>query len=164
MLKHRVLFLGTLISVLVLASSRKTVAAPSDACSLLTTGEVSAALEINSLPGKPVVVGSPKLCMWSDAAGGNINNRRLTLSMTSSTTAFDFMKSSPRITTEAVPGIGDEAFYEIPKGGETPILQIRKGTSVLTLRILNGLKSKPFTRDEAKAKEAMLAKAAADRF
>jgi len=154
--------LGALTLSLVLGA-HSALAATSDACSLLTAGEVSRALEIKSLPGKPAVAGSPKLCMWSDADAG-INGRRLTLSVTASTTAFNLMKSSPRITTEAVTGIGDEAFYEIPKGRETPILQVRKGNSVFTLRILNGSKSQAFALNEVKAKEATLAKEAAGRF
>jgi hypothetical protein len=136
----------------------------SDACSLLTASEVSAALEVKSLPGKPAVEGSPKACVWSDVADASVSNRRVTLSITTSTTAFEYMKSSPRITIETVSGIGDEAFYEISKGGDAPILQVRKGGSVFTLQILSGLKSKPFTLDEVKAKEATLAKAAAGRF
>ena len=164
MMKHHEPFLCAVISIFLLGGANRVFAATSDACSLLTVSEVSAALEISSLPGKPAVADNPKLCMWSDAENADLANRRVTLSITSSTMAFDLMKSSPRITTEAVAGIGDEAFFEIPKGGESPILQVRKGSSVLTLRILNGLKSKPFNLADVKAKEAALAKAAAGRF
>jgi len=38
------------------------------------------------------------------------------------------------------------------------MLVVRKGTSAFNLRILNGLKSKPFGVDQVKAKEADLAK------
>ena len=164
MLKYRALFAGALTLIFGLGGSHGTLAATSDACSLLTVSEVNSALEIQSLPGKPAFEGSPKACIWSDAADASISNRRVTLSITSSTTAFDLMKSSPRIAIETVSGIGDDAFYEIPKGSEAPILQVRKGGSFFTLRILNGLKSKPFTRDEVKEKEATLAKKAVGRF
>jgi len=164
MLKQRALLAGALTSIFVLGDSYRTLGATSDACSLLTASEVSAALEIKSLAGKPAFKGSPKACVWSDAADGSINNRRVTLSITSSTTAFALIKSSPRITIETVSGIGDDSFYEIPKDRETPILQVRKGGAVFTLRILNGLKSKPLALDEVKAKEATLAKSAAGRF
>jgi hypothetical protein len=40
---------------------------------------------------------------------------------------------------------------------------VRKGNAAFNVRILNGLKFKAFTRDEEKAKEAALAKAAAGR-
>jgi hypothetical protein len=146
------------------AVSHRTLAATSDACSLLTVAEVSAALEVSSLPGKHYIADSSKACMWSDAADGNINNRRVTLSITSSTIAFNQMKSSPRITTEALTGVGDEAFYEIPKGHDTPILQVRKGGETFALRILDGLKSKPFKLEDVKTKEATLAKVAVGRF
>jgi hypothetical protein len=139
-------------------------AAAADACSLLTLNEVSAALEVTSQPGKHYIADSPKACMWSDALDPGMNNRRVTLSISSSTAAFNLMKSSPRITTEPLTGVGDEAFYELPKGKETPILQVRKGDSVFTLRILDGLKSKPFTLADVKTKEATLAKSAAGRF
>ena len=164
MRKHRALLVGVLTMIFVLSGSHRILAASSDACSLLTVSEVNSAVGIQSLPGKPAVPGSPKACIWSDAADASISNRRVTLSITASTTAFELMKSSPRITIETVSGIGDEAFYEIPKDHEAPILQVRKGSSCFTLRILNGLKSKAFTLDEVKAKEATLAKEAAGRF
>ena len=171
MRSHRALCSGVLISLLVLGVSQRrsithaewsSFTQTSDACSLLTTAEVSAALEIKSLPGKFAFAGSPKACIWSDTPEASLDSRRVTLSITSSTVAFNNMKSSPRITIEPASGIGDEAFYALAGPHETPILQIRKGTSVLALRILNGLKSKPLA--DVKAKEASLGKAAAGRF
>jgi hypothetical protein len=171
MRSHRSLCSGVLISFLVLGVSQRlsiahaewfSVTQTSDACSLLTAAEVSAALEVKSLPGKFPIAGSPKACIWSDTPEASPDSRRVTLSITSSTVAFNNMKSSPRITTEPASGIGDEAFYVLPSAHETPILQIRKGTSVLALRILNGFKSKPLA--DVRAKEAALGKAAAARF
>jgi hypothetical protein len=163
MLKHCGFVLGVFASIVGLGGAHKTLAATSDACTLITAGEVSSVLEIQSLPGKPLVAGSTKACIWSDTADASISNRRVTLSINSSTTAFDLMKSNSRIAIEAVSGIGDDAFYALPKDNEAPLLQVRKGDSFFTLRILNGLKSKPFTRDEVKDKEADLAKKAVDR-
>jgi hypothetical protein len=164
MLRYRALLSGALTMIFVLGGSHGTFAATSDACSLLTVSEVNSALGIQSLSGKPAFAGSPKACIWSDAADTSSSNRHVTLSISASATAFELIKSSPRITIETVSGIGDDAFYEIPKGSEAPILQVRKGGSFFTLRILNGLKSKSFTRDEVKAKEATLAKNAVGRF
>ena len=164
MLKYRALLCGVLTMIFVLGGSHRTLAATSDACSLLTVSEVNSALGIQSLPGKPAFAGSPKACIWSDTADTTTSNRHVTLSISASATAFELIKSSSRITIETVSGIGDDAFYEIPKGKEAPILQVRKGGSFFTLRILNGPKSKPFTRDEVKAKEATLAKNAVGRF
>ncbi len=129
-----------------------------DACSLLTVAEVSSVLEIASLPGKPVVAGDRKHCMWSDDPDGAISNRRVTLSIIT-TMAFDVGKSVPRITTEPAPGIGDDAYYEIFRGG-SPALCVRKGASAVVIQMLNGGKFKAFAPDALKQKEAQLAKAA----
>jgi hypothetical protein len=128
------------------------------ACSLLTEAQVNAALEIKTLPGKPPVPNFTKLCIWSDDPNGAISNRRVSLALTSRT-AFDLPKGNNRIKTEPVSGIGDEAYYQ-SFGSDSPLLAVRKGGSAFTVRILNGLKLKPFTLAEEKAKEADLAKAA----
>jgi hypothetical protein len=134
-----------------------------DACALLTETDVSTALEVKSLPGTHTVQSSTKMCSWSDVAGNDIDHRRVVLSITSAA-AFNALKSRAGIMTiEPVSGIGDEAFYEIPKSSESPFLYVRKGDAAFSLRILNGLKLKAFTRDEEKTKEASLAKAAAVR-
>ena len=136
------------------------VAAPQPgACSLLTEAQVSAALEVKSLPGKPPFPNANTLCIWSDDPKDAISNRRVTLSLMR-TAAFDLVKGNSRIKTEPVSGIGDEAYYEII-GSESPILVVRKGGSAFNIRILNGLKFKPFATDQVKAKEADLAKDAA---
>ena len=134
-----------------------------DACALLTESDASAALEVKSLAGTHPVASSTKVCTWSDGPASDINHRRLVLSITSPA-AFNFAKSgNPSMTTEPVSGIGDEAFYEIIKSSESPFLFVRKGSSAFNVRILNGLNFKAFTRDQEKAKEAALGKAAAGR-
>ena len=60
MLKNRALLSGALTSVFVLGGSHRILAATSDACSLLTAGEVSAALEIKSLPARPPSPAAPR--------------------------------------------------------------------------------------------------------
>jgi hypothetical protein len=129
------------------------------ACSLLTEAQVNAALEVKSLPGKPPFPAAQKLCMWSDTPQASINNRRVTLSLMT-TTAFDVGKSIKQIKIEPVSGIGDEAYYEVFRA-DSPLLVVRKGSSAFNVRILNGLKFKPFALGQVKAKEADLAKAAA---
>lgn len=135
-----------------------------DACALLTVSDVSTALEVKSLAGAHPIQASTKMCAWSDAPGGDINYRRVVVSITSAA-GFSVVKSrgSAKITIEPVSGIGDEAFYEMTKSAESPFLFVRKGSSAFSVRILNGLKLKAFTRDEEKSKEAALAKAAAGR-
>ena len=128
------------------------------ACSLLTEAQVNAALEVKSLPGKPPFPAAQKLCMWSDNPKGAISNRRVTLSLMT-TTAFDVGKSNKHIKIEPVSGIGDEAYYEV-FSSDSPLLVVRKGSSAFNVRILNGLKFKPFALGQVKAKEADLAKVA----
>jgi hypothetical protein len=128
------------------------------ACSLLSVAQVNAALEIKSLPGKPPFPAAQKLCMWSDTPQASITNRRLTLSLMTRA-GFDAGKSNKQIKVEAVSGIGDEAYYEF-FGSDSPLLVVRKGGSAFNVRILNGLKFKPFALTQVKAKEADLAKAA----
>jgi hypothetical protein len=101
--------------------------------------------------------------MWSDVPNHNVDHRRITLSILS-VAGFQVGKSgaNKRITIEPVSGIGDEAYYELFTS-ESPFLVVRKGSVAFDVRILNGLKAKPFTLDEEKAKEADLAKAAASR-
>lgn len=138
-------------------------AADPDACALLNESEASTALEVKSLAGTHPVASSTKMCTWSDAAPNDINHRRVVLSITSMT-GFNFVKSrGATVTIEPVTGIGDEAFYQISKTAESPFLFVRKGNAAFSVRILNGLKLKAFTRDEEKAKEAALAKAAVGR-
>ena len=132
-------------------------APPPIACSLLTEAQVNAALEVKTLPGKPPFPSAQKLCMWSDDPKGAINNRRLTLSLMT-TTGFAVGKSNKQIKIEPVSGIGDEAYYEV-FSADSPLLVVRKGSSAFNVRILNGLKFKPFAVGQVKAKEADLAKA-----
>ncbi|MGH7615935.1 MAG: hypothetical protein ACREPM_01770 [Gemmatimonadaceae bacterium] len=135
--------------------------ADADACALLTPAEVSKALGVTSLAGTRLIASSPKACMWSDDPNHGFDHRRVTLSITSAA-GFQVGKSSGRITTEPVAGIGDEAYYELPRS-DSPFLFVRKGNTGFSVRVLNGLKLKAFTRDEEKSKEADLAKAAVAR-
>jgi hypothetical protein len=133
-----------------------------DACALLTEADVSAALEVKSMPGKRVVESSPKACIWSDDPSGGFRNRRVTLTITP-VAGFDAAKSNlaTRLTIEPVAGVGDDAYYEIFRTSETPMLAVKKGGTAFVVRILNGLKLKAFAREAVKAKEAELGKDAA---
>ena len=134
-----------------------------DACSLLTVGEVSAALEVSAQPGKRLIEASPAACIWSTDPDNTLRGRRVTLSIIP-VAGFEFGKSgaNPKITIVPVNGIGDEAYYEVFKS-DSPFLVVRKGGTAFTLRILNGLKLKSFSLDQEKAKEADLGRSAAAR-
>jgi hypothetical protein len=76
---------------------------------------------------------------------------------------FANMKSSPRLKTAPVSGVGDEAYFIFPSGGD-PILAVRKGAVAFQLKVLNGYKVKPhMAADDVKARELVLAKAAVGR-
>lgn len=132
-------------------------------CDLLTAAEASAALEAKSLPGKAIV--DSTACAWSDDPAVSDSSRRVTLS-SHTVRAFQFAMR-PAIKTiqiEPVSGIGDEAFFQIYPNNQSPFIWVRKGNKVFAIRILTQLKPKPFTIEQEKAKEAVLAKAAVARF
>lgn len=134
-----------------------------DACSLLTAADASKALEASSVPGKRIVASSPAGCVWSADPAASDSSRRVAL-VTHSLRAFQIAKS-PAIKTikvEPVTGIGDEAFYQFYPSA-SPFLFARKGNTAFSVRILRGTRSKPFTVEQEKSKEAALAKAAVAR-
>jgi len=65
-----------------------------------------------------------------------------------------------RDATTAVSGIGDEAFYQIYPKHAPPFIWVRKGNTAFDIRIITGLKPRPFTVEQEKSKETVLAKAA----
>ena len=128
------------------------------ACTLLTAGDATTALELPSQPGKELVNSTG--CVWSNDPAVSDSSRRVTL-MTHSLIAFR-AAIHPAITTikiEPVSGIGDEAFYQVYPKDRSPFMWVRKGNTVLDIRIITRLKPKPFTIEQEKAKEAVLAKA-----
>lgn len=133
----------------------RTGAAP-DACALLTQAQVSAALEVPTLPGKHLGTTSTAVCIWSSDADASAG-RRVTLSIIPMAT-FDRGKDSPIIHTEPAQGVGDEAYFEVFKA-DSPFLVVRKGNAAFTVRIVNGLKLKAFTLEQERSKEVTLAQA-----
>ena len=132
--------------------------APTDACTLLTKEQVSAALEVTSLAGRHPVASITTSCIWSDDADASIGNRRVTLSILRPQ-GFDMPRSGGAIKTAPASGVGDDAYYVL-YGSASPQLRVRKGSVQFGVRVLNGLKFKPFTLDQEKAKELTLAQAA----
>ena len=129
------------------------------ACTLLTTKDATTALEVPSQPGKELV-NSTGCVWWSDPAASD-TSRRVTL-VTHSLAAFQ-AAMHPAITTikiEPVSGIGDEAFYQIYPKGQNPFIWVRKGNTAFDVRIITRLDPKPFTMEQEKSKDAVLAKAA----
>ena len=132
------------------------------ACTLLSTADATKALEVPSQPGKELV-NSTGCIWWSDRAESD-TSRRVTV-VTHSLTSFR-VAMHPAITTikvEPVSGIGDEAFYQIYPHDQNPFIWVRKGDVAFDVRIITKLDPKPFTLEQEKAKDAVLAKAAVAR-
>ena len=133
-----------------------------DACSLLTAGDASTALESTSLPGKHLVESSTIMCGWSHDPKLSDSSSRVVLVIVSPAQFKIAMRPTiSKIKVEPVSGVGDEAFYQIYPDA-SPFIWVRKGTNAVSIRILTRRKpSPPFTLDQEKSKELVLAKAAA---
>jgi hypothetical protein len=130
-----------------------------EACTLLTNADASKALEVSSVTGQRLVASSPTGCVWSNDPAASDTSRRVVL-VTHTPRAFS-AASQPAITTikiEPVAGIGDEAFYQLYPGDSPPFIWARKGNTAISIRILTGAKPRPFTIEQEKAKEVVLAK------
>jgi hypothetical protein len=131
-----------------------------EACTLLTVGDVSKALEQSSQPGKRMVESSPDGCIWSADPAASDTSRKVALN-THTPRAFMAAKS-PAITTikvEPVSGVGDEAFYQIYPASRDPFIWVRKGNNAISIRIM-GTKASQFSLEQNKSKLLALAKSA----
>jgi hypothetical protein len=129
-------------------------AAPAgNACSLLTTDQVSAALGSTVKQGKAL---TPKLCMWDAAAPAKSGGTpRIALTI-SSAQAFVYAKMpvpDSKITKTPVSGLGDEAVYGTT-AGQMASVNVKKGSSYFSV----GVNSVPM--DKAQALVTQLAKEA----
>jgi hypothetical protein len=133
-----------------------------DACSLITASEAYTAIGVLTNQGHHLAEPHKDQCRWTDDTTAGPDHRRVSLGI-ETLSVFNSMKSSPRLKTEAVSGVGNEAYFIFPSGGD-PILAVRKGGVAFQLKVLNGYKIKPhLTADEVKARELVLAAAAAGR-
>ena len=131
-----------------------------DACSLLTSSQAGTAIGAQAKPGQHLLEPSKGECIWTDGAKDDLDRRRVVLTIISQV-AFDHTKTSPTLKTESVNGVGDDAYYVVPKGG-APILNVRKGGTYFQIKILNGFKVKPpLSADAIKTGELTLGKEAA---
>ncbi len=129
-----------------------------DACTLLTVGDASKALEQSSQPGKRLSASSPDGCIWS--ADRAASDRKIWLN-THTPRAFTIAKSStnPVIRIEPVSGVGDEAFYQVYPAPGDPFIWVRKGTNAISIRVM-GTKASQFSLEQDKSKLLTLAKSA----
>jgi hypothetical protein len=129
-----------------------------DACSVLTLGAASAAIGV-PVQAHHLVEPNKGTCFWSDSPTGDANSRRV-LVVVMTDAVYDHMKSSPVLKTEPATSVAEDAFFEIPKGGE-PILFLRKRGVPIQIKILNGFKAKPpIPESEIKSRELVLGNSA----
>jgi len=128
-------------------------AAPADACALLTTTEVGAALGGAVAPGKALATG---VCQWTQQ--GKSGDVLLKLDVTLITPDhFTRLKTVTIGTVTDVSGLGDEAFYSTLTQGHTTLttLNIKKSGAAVTIHVFGG--TKPAAEYQAKEKAAALA-------
>lgn len=145
------------IFALALGTSRAAYAAPpTDACSLLTPAQVSAALGVAVGAGKQE---GQLDCEWDQPGWTMVRGMRLLLHILgpvgSLTPAQRFNTMPVRgITKTPLSGVGDDAVYVI-RGSSAPELTVKKGGSVFQIRI-QGLPRNQVNQIEAKEKTLAL--------
>jgi hypothetical protein len=151
---------GLLLLLSMTAARTAPAQTPIEACALLTVGDVSKALEQSSKPGKRMVESSPDGCIWSADPAASDSSRKVALN-THTPRAFMIMKSStnPTIKREPVSGVGDEAVYQIYPAPGDPLIWVRKGNEVISIRVM-GTKANQFSLEQDKSKLLALAKSA----
>ena len=123
---------------------------PIDPCSLFTTEQVSATLEVKAIPGKHVVT---TLCEW-DAGSKKLTVGFLSASAWEQTKAL--RESMKGIVRTPVEGLGEEAVFA--ESQVTNTLQVKKGNAVLDMHLYG------FTPEQAKAMAIALARSALGKF
>jgi hypothetical protein len=105
-----------------------------DACSLLTTAQVSSILGVAVAEGEHIVPDLRTSCAWMEPGGASLGSKKMVLSLMSPR-AFETGKTPVKGVTETrAGGIGDEAYYvSMPPFGTA--LSFRKGNAFFQLRI-----------------------------
>lgn len=148
--RYSITLFVTALAVLASCMPRATYAAPpTDACSLLTQAQVSAALGVSVGPGQHLV--GPKMCVWPSPGQSGPKSKRASLGLKDpGAFAYAKMPAGQGVTKTPVSGVGDDAVSGA-RPGLTPILTVKKGDVVFVVTV-DG-----FPADEAAAKEKTLA-------
>jgi len=144
---------AAMATLLLLCPSTSVAATPTDACALLTTAQISAALGGSVAPGKALATG---LCQWIQQ--GKPGDALLRLDVTLVTPEhFTRLKTVTLGTVTNVGGLGDEAFYSTFTQGRTTLttLNIKKGGAAVTIRVSGA--TKPAEEYQTKEKAIALA-------
>ncbi|MBS0580067.1 MAG: hypothetical protein JSR36_12500 [Proteobacteria bacterium] len=105
-----------------------------DACTLLTSAQVSSVLGVRVQAGQHVVPDARSSCGWAAAGDPSLGSRRLVLTLMSGR-AFESAKTPVRgASKHLASGVGDDAYYiTTPPFGTA--LSVRKGENCFQVRI-----------------------------
>ena len=130
---------NAILSLAVAALCLSALASPSraqggNACALLTTAQVTAALGTAVEAGVPMVASKPTTCGWAPPGGPQIDGKKVTLTL-STPNSFELAKK-PMNGIEKTPlsGVGDDAVFITTPGFGTG-LSVRKGNSAFQVRV-----------------------------
>jgi hypothetical protein len=144
-----VITIWALVFSTVVVQAQSQAADSGNACSLVTTSQVGAALGGDVAAGESTV---PKKCRWKQTGpAGLVADLDLWDPKT-----VDSAKSTAtmtRGTVTAVPGLGDDAFYLSRTQVQSEILYVKKGSRAFSVHIMG----KNLSSEEMRAKEKALA-------
>ena len=149
---------AALIFVSLFVPRAGTLAAPGDACTMLTDMQVSKALGVTVGAGSPI--GAATSCQWSGKgkiATLTVNN---VIGGKTALERFETGKTSklPGITIEPTSGVGDDAYYVFYSGTTRAMgLVVKKGKSAFEVRVYG------FDNDAAKPVAKSLAQIVAEK-
>jgi hypothetical protein len=129
-----------------------------DACSLLSTNDASTALGQTSQPGAKEF---EQDCVWSHESPPRDSSRQLHVNFHSLTAYNVAKRGNAAIKVQPIPGVGDDAFYQLYPNGGLPFVWVKKGDRTISIRIITSRKNPPFTEAQLESKLLVLAKAAA---
>jgi hypothetical protein len=135
-------------------SSRPAAAQKGDACTLLTTAQVTTALGTNVEPGKPIIASNPKICGWAPAGGPKIDGKKLTLTLITLQSFENGKKPLEGIEKVPLSGVGDDAIY-ITTGGFGTALNVKKGGGGFQVRVGGFKKDQEMAIEKALALEVL---------
>jgi hypothetical protein len=124
--------------------------APTDACSLLTQAQVSAALGVKVGAGEHLTPKATTLCGWNESGQTAPSDKRV-MTAIETTKAFGYEKVPFQgITKTPLSGVGDDAIYITTPGFGTG-LSVKKGDIAFKVRVYG------FPPEQVKEKEKELA-------
>jgi hypothetical protein len=150
--------LALVAACLAIASLVSAQAPPRDPCTLLTAAEVSAALGITSLPGRPFL-GSRASCYFAADTGIRMGAASVTVMVMTPTAFQNQGHMGGALASHSLTGLGDEAFY-VSSGSYAKVL-VRKGGRALSVTIVPGQASKAATAEVLEKEKALARKAVA---